>query len=107
MKPLPLPPELFDALPLAVQTYLRHLESVVSQVEARTLQNQALAARVAQLEEQVNQNSSNSSKPPSSDPPSAKSIPTPVPSGKKRGGQPGHPKHLRTLLKPDAILDHK
>jgi transposase len=107
MKPPPLPAELFDTLPLAVQIYLRHLESLLSGVEALALQNQTLAARVEQLEAQLNQNSSNSSKPPSSDPPSAKSASTPTPSGKKRGGQPGHPKHQRTLLPPDEILDHK
>jgi transposase len=107
MKPPPLPAELFDTLPLAVQIYLRHLESLLSGVEALATQNQTLAARIEKLEEQLNQNSSNSSKPPSSDPPSVKSASTPTPSDKKRGGQPGHPKHQRTLLPPDEIIDHK
>jgi transposase len=91
--PAPLPPDLLDTLPPAVQVSIRQLES--------------LAARVAQLEAQLTLHSSNSSKPPSSDPPSVKPAPAKPPSGKKRGGQPGHPKHERTILPPDEIHDHK
>jgi transposase len=66
-----------------------------------------LTTRVAELEARLKQDSSNSSKPPSSDPPSAKPAPAKTPSGKKRGGQPGHPKHERTILPADEIIDHK
>ncbi len=54
--------------------------------------------RVAELEERVNQNSRNSSKPPSSDPPNAPPPAKQTPSGRKAGGQPGHPGHGRPLL---------
>ena len=56
-----------------------------------------LQKRVAELEERVNQTSRNSSKPPSSDPPSAPPRPKSPPSGRKVGGQPGHPGHGRSL----------
>jgi transposase len=57
-------------------------------------QNAALELRVAELEERINQNSTNSSKPPSSDgydKPSPKSLRKK--SGKKPGGQYGHQGH--------------
>lgn len=57
------------------------------------------AARIAELEEKLRQNSSNSSKPPSSDGPDHKPArPAKKKSGRKPGGQPGHAKRERTLL---------
>lgn len=58
-----------------------------------------LKAHIAELEERLNKNSKNSSKPPSSDPPWAKPKTQPA-NGmrRKRGGQPGHPKHERPLV---------
>src|SRR4029453_15560140 len=50
-----------------------------------------LQAQVAELTARLNQNSGNSSKPPSADPPDVRaSRPKPPPSGRKPGGQPGH-----------------
>ena len=85
-----LPADVFDALPPAVQAYIRYLE-----------------ARLADLEARFDQNSANSSKPPSSDGPHVKPAPPKTPSGKRRGGQPGHPKHERVILPPDEVIDHK
>ena len=63
-----------------------------------------LEARVADLEAKLNQNSTNSSKPPSTDPPAVKRAPPKPASGKKAGGQPGHPKHERALVdRPDHV----
>lgn len=90
MTPPPLPPDLFDALPPAVQAYIRYLEG-----------------RLADLEAKLTQNSSNSSRPPSSDGPQVKPAPPKTPSGRRRGGQPGHPKHERVILPPDEVVDHK
>jgi transposase len=90
--PVP-PPELFENLPAPVVAYIRALEAAVA----------ALQLKVAELETRLNQNSSNSSKPPSSDAPHVKPAPPKPPSGKRRGGQPGHPKAERTLLPPDEI----
>ena len=93
MLPPPLPPDLFDALPPVVQAYIRALE--------------ALTARVAELEARLSQNSANSSKPPSSDGPQVQPAPPKPASGRRRGGQPGHPKHDRVILPPDEVIDHK
>ena len=58
---------------------------------------EAVLQRLAVLEERVNQNSQNSSQPPSADPPNAPPRPTRTPSGRHRGAQPGHPGHHRRL----------
>src|ERR1700726_1823552 len=69
----------------------------------------ALRAHVAELERRLGLNSSNSGKPPSSDglkkPPRVSSLREP--SGKKTGGQRGHPgETLCQAEKPDATVDH-
>jgi transposase len=68
-----------------------------------------LEGRIADLEARLKLNSTNSSRPPSSDPPSVKRAPPREPSGKKRGGQPGHRRHQRALVPPEqvqAAVDH-
>jgi transposase len=64
-----------------------------------------LKAEIAELRERLGQNSTNSSKPPSSDPPSYKSPPERESKGRKRGGQPGHQGSTRKLL-PAEEVDH-
>src|ERR1035437_2414835 len=69
----------------------------------------SLTSRVAALERQLGQNSTNSGKPPSSDglkkPPRTQSLREP--SGKQSGGQSGHPgKTLRQVENPDAAINH-
>jgi transposase len=63
----------------------------------------ALKAQVAELLARLGQNSQNSSKPPSSDPPG-----TPreakEPTGRVRGGQPGHKGHKRERLLADRVV---
>ena len=59
---------------------------------------QLLLAKIADLEEKLNKNSHNSSKPPSSDGPAVKPAPPKPATGKKRGGQPGHPRQSRALI---------
>jgi len=63
-----------------------------------------LLERLGRLEERVNQTSRNSSKPPSSDPPSVVR-PRRPPSGRKAGGQPGHEGHGRELKREEHV-DH-
>jgi transposase len=63
----------------------------------------SLEQRIADLEERVHRNSTNSSRPPSSDPPSVKRRPPAPASGKGRGGQPGHRRHARPLVPPDQL----
>jgi hypothetical protein len=64
-----------------------------------------LKAEIAELRERLGQNSSNSSKPPSSDPPSYNPSPRRESKGGKRGGQPRHQGSARRLL-PAAEVDH-
>src|SRR5262245_19608237 len=67
----------------------------------------SLEKRIAELEARLNQNSTNSSKPPSSDPPALKikRRPPTSPSGRNRGGQPGHIRHTRSLVPPEQLRD--
>ena len=66
-------------------------------------QSEQLQQRIAALEERLNQNSQNSSKPPSSDPPTAPRYPKRTSSGRKVGGQPGHIGHTRSLKPLDQV----
>lgn len=66
-----------------------------------------LRAKVEDLEAQLRKNSTNSSKPPSSDPPWKPPAERRQPGKRKRGGQPGHDGHERQLVKPDALVEVK
>ena len=59
--------------------------------------------RIAELEARLNQNSTDSSKPPSSDPIGVKRRPPDPPSKRRRGGQKGHPRPLRALVSPERV----
>src|SRR3954471_6118080 len=78
-----------------------------AQLEEQRVQLEALQATVSRLQEQLaaaRKNSSTSSKPPSSD--IVKPPPPPPPPGqnkRKRGGQPGHPKHDRQPFPPEQV----
>ena len=62
-----------------------------------------LQKRIADLKARLNQNSTNSSKPPSTDPPGLKRKP-PVPTGRRRrGGQLKHPKSERAMVPPEKL----
>jgi transposase len=85
--------------------------AVLSQLSKDDLITLLLAqeARIAELERRLGQNSSNSGKPPSSDglkkPARVSSLRES--SGKKSGGQKGHPgETLRRSETPDATIDH-
>ena len=78
-----------------------------AQVEALNAQVESLKAEVKELKVQLNKNSRNSNKPPSSDeftkPKSQRKK-----SGKKSGGQKGHPGHtLKMSDNPDKIIVHR
>ena len=64
----------------------------------------ALEATVQQLLDRLHQDSHHSARPPSSDPPHAlRPRPRRGPSGRKRGGQPGHQGHSRALVPIEAV----
>jgi transposase len=62
-----------------------------------------LRAELHELRCQLNRNSSNSSSPPSADPPGAPKPVVKTKSGRKPGGQPGHPGSPRLRLPPDRV----
>lgn len=66
-------------------------------------QSAVLQQRIRELEARLGQDSSNSSRPPSSDPPQAPPKRRAVPSGRKRGGQPGHRGAFRALLPVEQV----
>lgn len=84
-------PELPESVPACHDMILNLLRS----------QNQ-LMERLSALEERVNLNSRNSSKPPSSDGPGIPPRPRPK-SGKRAGGQPGHKGTHREMLGEDQV----
>jgi len=93
MSEVPRPPEeLLADVPPVVRAYL-----------------EALEARLAELEARLRQDSSTSSRPPSSDPPGTQAhrrAPQPPAGGtgeRRRGGQPGHPGRHRSLLAQERV----
>ena len=77
------------------------LKLALSKLLARV---QVLESLVQDFQARLAANSSNSSRPPSSDGPGATPPQPPAtPSGLRRGGQPGHPKHERRLLPPERV----
>lgn len=69
----------------------------------------ALATELAQLRERIGRSSRNSSKPPSSDGPGFKPPERRKGSGRKRGGQPGHPgsgPEPLPIERVDAVVEH-
>jgi transposase len=94
-----------------------HLPATQAGQTAHLLANQALleqqvqvlTARLAELEMRLNKESHNSHQPPSTDGPAKRPHPRSLrkSSGKKRGGQAGHPGVTRCLVTdPDLIVEH-
>lgn len=84
------------------------LLALAGQMEALLEANRALTERVERLEQQVRRSSRNSSLPPSSDPPGAPGRPARG-SGRRPGGQPGHPGTTRMLApaeRVDEVVEH-
>ncbi len=95
-----LPDEIRATLAPVVAAYIAAREAAV---QTLTTANAALSARVAELEARLGQNSSNSSRPPSSDPPGTRP-PAPAARGQRRpGGQRGHPGRFRALLPVEQV----
>lgn len=84
------------------------VDSLNATINAQTQLIAQLNQTIQKLKEQLNKNSKNSSKPPSSDgfkKPAQKSLRKP--SGKKAGGQNGHQgTHLAVITAPDKIVKH-
>jgi transposase len=85
-------------------------EDLAALVARQAEQIARLEAEVAELRRQLGQNSQNSSRPPSSDSPFVKPAPKSLrrASGRKAGGQPGHPgSTLARVADPDSVVRHE
>lgn len=109
----PLPKEIWEKTPVEAQALLLvflkkaqqfdQLEKRIVELELeKNQQIEQLQKRVIELEERLKLNSTNSSKPPSSDPPSVKRPGRPK-KKRKRGGQKGHKGHKRELLPTEEV----
>lgn len=81
-------PDLWNRIPPEAQAVFVQMAETIARLERR----------VTELESRVNKTPQNSSLPPSTQHPHAKPTPQRQSSGKKTGGQPGHPKHERPLV---------
>ena len=92
----PFPPQDWAQTPLAVQAYVRTLRDEVAQ----------LHDRVETLQARLTQNSTTTSRPPSSDSPFKKPRrPTTATTPRKAGGKPGHPGHRQVLAPPPTVRE--
>jgi transposase len=83
-------------------------EKKLAALEAKEAESESLKTEVEALRERLGQNSSNSSRPPSSDPPQAGRSSRREPSGKKQGAQLGHRgagRHLKPVEEVDHVVD--
>ncbi len=100
--------EMIEHLLMQVNTLNASPNSLQQSFDAQTALIAQLNQTIQELKEQLNKNSKNSSKPPSSDgfkKPAPKSLRKP--SGKKAGGQKGHQgTHLAVIAEPDKIVKH-
>lgn len=93
-----------DALLATVAEQAAKIEAQAATIKEQAARIAVLEAENAELRRRLGENSSNSSKPPSSDAPKDRAArPGSPPSGKKRGGQPGHKGSKRKLLPPDKV----
>ena len=90
-------------LPISQKDWVQTSPSIKAVLLLLHGQVQTLIQEVADLKEQINLNSDNSSKPPSSDKPGKKEKHRKLGSGKKRGAQAGHKGKSRKLLPPDQV----
>jgi transposase len=93
----PIPEPLWNTVPPEAQAALLAL---LDSLNERITE---LEQRLGDLEARLKLNSTNSSKPPSSDPIGLKRKPPTPPSRRERGGQPGHPKAFRALVPPEKL----
>lgn len=82
----------------------RERDARIAALERRVAELEAL---VRELLARLNKNASNSSVPPSANPPQAPPPVTKEKTGRKPGGQTGHPPHLKQLLPPERVTEFR
>src|SRR6516225_4247098 len=94
----PLPADMWDRLPPEARALILVLRAEVAELRAKVREQQE---QIQEFQERLNQNSTNSSRPPSTDPPTVKRRPPRPAEGRSSGGQFGHERQQRPLLTPD------
>ena len=90
-----------------IESLMKQNQMLIEQVDSLSKTIDELNATIKELREQLNKNSGNSSKPPSTDGFKKVNKSLREKSGKKRGGQKGHQgTHLAVLAEPDKIHRH-
>ena len=92
--------------PAGARTFILAQQDEIEQLRAQLT---ALATELANLRDRIGRSSRNSSKPPTSDGPGFKPLERRKGSGRRRGGQPGHPGAGPELLpkeRVDEVVDH-
>ena len=89
--------------PRTLEEALRVIEQLLQIIAEQQQRIAALEAKVAAVEERLRQSSQNSSRPPSTDPPTVKRPPARPPSGRRPGAQPGHEAHARALVPVERV----
>ncbi len=91
LEPPKILPQILESWPREAQEYIMALQAFFQ-------------TQIADLQAQLAQNSQNSSRPPSADPPFKRPAKkTKEKSSKTRGGQVGHSRHLRELVPLEAL----
>ena len=86
------------------QLRIDELEKKAARVDELEAQVEELSRQLAELLDKQGSTSRNSSKPPSSDSPEQRSQrPKRKPGSRNRGGQPGHTRHQRALYPPEQV----
>jgi transposase len=94
--------------PTSLKEALVVIDALRTEMAQQKAQIAALQAQLHEALRRLNQNSSNSDKPPSSDGPGQKPPPKKPPSGRSRGGQKGHKGSARALVdNPDKVIPCK
>lgn len=88
-----------------IRALLAQNAALVARNVALTEQVAVLTRRVAELEEQLGKSPRNSSLPPSTQHPHAKPPSEKPKSQRKRGGQPGHPRHERAWIPVEECVE--
>ncbi len=96
-------PDKFDAIPNIEEDWEKTPTSIKMLFAKLVEEIDTLKKKIEDLEEKLNANSTNSSKPPSTDPPWVNPARRKGKSKRKRGGQPGHEGTTREPVPPEEV----